>query len=202
MKKLLLLFVLAVNVVAGQDQLQRVTIGFGAGYSNLPRPPQSYALSTDTLNALKLQRLSKDNFVISSVISIRLFEATTPSGSKQLTAFQAGQFADHWYEPISINVAINLVEANSQNVSFNKSIDGGIGVGYYLNSFAQVSFFMDIIRARQLRDHVVKDYEGKSIPKGKDRYTAIDESDNNLFYTKNFVGFSIKAIFTVGNKTP
>jgi hypothetical protein len=103
---------------------------------------------------------------------------------------------------LSVNVSLNLVELNSDNVSFNKNIDGGLGVGYFLNEYVQLSLFYDLVRIRQLRDDVQKTYLNKSIPNGKEIFNALDEKNDDLFYNKTFTGFSFKVIFSLGNKKP
>ena len=109
---------------------------------------------------------------------------------------QPARFIDR----LSVNVALNLAEISSNDISFNKSIDGGIGVGVFINDFTQLGIFYDMIRIRQLRSYIADNYEGKSIPNGTEKYNALDEKNNNLYYSKYFSGISVKAIFSFGNK--
>jgi hypothetical protein len=102
-----------------------------------------------------------------------------------------------------LHLSLNLAEINSNNVSFNKAIDGGIGIGYLVNDFTQIALFYDMIRVRQLRDFFVTNYLNQSgIPTGNgtEVYNALDEKDKNLFYSKYYSGISFKIIFTLGNK--
>ena len=105
-----------------------------------------------------------------------------------------------WYERFAINVGLNIAEVNEGSISFNKAIDGGIGLGYYLNDFTQIGVSFDMIRIRQLRNYIVDNYLDKPIPNGNDVYNALDQNDNNLFYNKYFGGCSVKIIFSLGNK--
>lgn len=99
----------------------------------------------------------------------------------------------------SVNASLNLINI-SQNVTFNKNIDGGLGVGFFLTPDIQLAGFYDVSSVSELRDYVVKNYEGKSIPNGdKTFYTSLDPKDTNLFYNKVVSGFSIKLVFSLAN---
>lgn len=105
-------------------------------------------------------------------------------------------FKDH----LSFNVALDLVNI-SQDVSFNKNIDGGIGVGYLLGPNWQLSLFYDISRVNQLRDYIVSSYQDKPIIGGDGKnLSSLDTKDNSLFYNKTVTGFSFKLIFSIGSK--
>lgn len=40
----------------------------------------------------------------------------------------------------------------------------------------------------------------KPIPNGKEFFNALDEKNNDLFYTKKVSGISVKVVFSIGNK--
>jgi len=193
-----------------QTELRGVTFGIGTGFSRVSNTIYDYSLSPDTTNSLKLQALNKNRFVISSVISIKFGKLGVEKGNNksQLTNLNkkndAGSKTE--YKPakpwnrLAFNIGLNLLEVNSENFSFNKSIDGGMGLGVFMNEFTQIAFFVDLIRVRQLRDHIVGSYENKPIPNGKENYNALDVNDDKLFYGKTFTGFSLKVIFSIGNK--
>lgn len=105
-------------------------------------------------------------------------------------------FKDH----LSFNIALDLVNI-SQDVSFNKNIDGGLGVGYLLGPNWQLGLFYDISRVSQLRDYIVSSYQDKSIIGGDGKpLNSLDAKDNSLFYNKTVTGFSFKLIFSIGSK--
>ena len=195
-----------------QTELRGVTFGIGTGFSRISNTIYDYSLSPDTTNSLKLQPLGKNRFVISSVISIKFgkigVEKEKGSNKTRITNFnkQSDPGSNTKYDSaklwnrLALNIALNLLEVNSENLSFNKSIDGGLGLGVFMNEFTQVAFFVDLIKVRQLRDHIVASYENKPIPYGKENYNALDVTDDKLFYSKTFSGFSLKVIFSLGNK--
>jgi hypothetical protein len=195
------------TLVSRSQELHALTFGFGTGFNWLNQRPYSYSLTTDTVHLLRRQELSKTNFVISSVLSIKLGNLKVhPSNSfKLLKGGTPGQHTDtvaKFWERLAINVSLNLAELSSDNISFNKNVDGGLGLGFFLNDFVQVALFYDVSRIRQLRDEVQNDYLGKSIPHGNEILNALDEKDDDLFYSKTFTGFSFKVIFSLGNKKP
>jgi hypothetical protein len=105
-----------------------------------------------------------------------------------------------FWEHLSINLALDLVNV-APDVTFNKNINGGMGVGYFVTENLQVAVFYDVSRISQLRDYIVDSYENKPIPKGDGtNYNALDSKDTNLFYNKTVSGWSFKLIFSLANK--
>ena len=200
-------FAFAQNTV----DLKDVTFGVGIGPAYSFDQVYDYSLTTDAAHMLKLQPLSKGAFVISSVMIVKLKKLSVDpvrnnlvaqskkteyaKDSKTTTPSTAG-FADRF----SIIVGINLADISS-NISFNKSINGGLGVGYFVADNLQVGLFWDISQVRQLRNYVVAAYQDKSIPNGDGtNYNALDPTDNNLFYNKTITGLSFKLIFSIAGK--
>jgi hypothetical protein len=105
----------------------------------------------------------------------------------------------------SVDLAVDLVNI-APNPSFNKSISGGLGFGYFITQDVQLALFYDISSIPQLRNYIVNKYEGKSIPNGIDangaaiNYTSLSTTDANLFYNKTISGFTFKLIFSLANK--
>lgn len=204
---------LCANNLAAQTpiNLSNVTIGFGAGYSYILSEMDEYSLSTDTVHALKVSPVTGGGFVISSVITVRLGKVAKVSGSNKLysqneiakldlskTSVSSDEEADPG-ERWTLNLAINLAEVNSEGLSFNKAIDGGLGLGYSFSDNIQLALFLDCVRVRQLRPYIVDTYKDLPIPKGKDVYTALDPNDNELFTTRTMTGVSIKLVYTLAN---
>lgn len=211
MKKLLYILMLSTTATFSQTleeeqpkqnnegNLKKLTIGLGAGYNWLSEDIFDYSLSTDSIGVLQTQELSNRNFVLSSVVVFRLGD---PKVETSGTSFmeKTGDNKVLFKDRISLNLSINLLDISSDNVTFNKLIDGGLGIGVFINSYAQIGVFYEISRYRQMRDYVVDSYSGKPIPKGNDYYNALDPNDNQLFYNATTSSFSIKAIFVIPNK--
>jgi len=232
-----------IRIAFGQTaDLNGVTFGFGAGYSHTRDNIYDYSLTTDKDHNLKLQPLSKQAFVISSVIMVKMgkiavdqnantfvkqskttdynsliqqkynlnrqndFLADSSTSdfvkSKKLDKSVQGLAGVSFWEHLSINLALDLVNV-APDVSFNKNVNGGIGVGYFVTENVQVAAFYDVSRISQLRDYIVNSYENKPIPKGDGtNYNALDSKDTNLFYNKTVSGWSVKLIFSLANKKP
>jgi len=219
MKKLLsaiaLLFLLSGIAFAQTTvDLNGVTFGFGAGPAYSFDRTYDYSLTTDAAHNLKLQPLNKGAFVISSVLMVKLGKVSTDPTNETLVkqakksdyeslastkATKEAATAD-FYDRLSINLAIDLANVSS-NVSFNKNVSGGIGLGYFITNNLQLAVFYDISQVRQLRDYVVSSYQDKPIPNSDGKnYNALDTSDNNLFYNKTISGLSFKLVFSIANK--
>ena len=119
---------------ANSQELNGATIGFGFGPSFLRNNPKDYSLSPDQ-NKLVVQDLSKTGFVISSTLTIKFFdlEEKLNARNKPIIAAQASGHKAQFYQKLALNIGINLAEISSSNISFNKQIDGGIGLGYFFN---------------------------------------------------------------------
>jgi hypothetical protein len=203
MKQILIVFTLVVFSLTAHSQVQLngVTFGFGAGFSNLLQIPNGYTLSPDSLPTLQIQKLSKSSFVISSVISVKLASVAVNDSNKLSKFIAEGQTEPlKWRQRFTVDASLNLLEVSNSNLSFNKNIEGGIGVGYLINENVHVAIFGDFNRVRQLRDYITEKYTNKPIPNGNSFYNALDENDNKLFYTKTMKGISFKVVFSLGNK--
>lgn len=203
---------------SGQSQigqpLNGVTFGFAAGYSILHDDLKEWTLSTDDKYTLQQQMLSRNSFVISSVVTIKLGKLSVDQSTNRLVKQtktqtpaeqqkQVPQETDYlkdFFSRFSINASLDLVNVKSGDVSFNKSINGGLGLGFFLTDNVQLALFYDIQTFRQLRDNVVTTYLGKGIPKGTGIYNALDPADNSLFYNKTITGTSFKIILSLANK--
>ena len=115
MKKIVFLIVIYMAITSSSfsQELNKVTFGLGAGYNHLFGDTYKYGLSTDNDHALQMQKLSRKNFVISSILVFKMIKGLKSNGG---LAF---------WQRLSIKLSINLLDVNSDNVSFNKTIDGG-----------------------------------------------------------------------------
>ncbi len=193
-----LLLLSAKTAQADGGELKRLTIGIGAGYSYLFETPQKAFLTTDAVSRLQVQDLSTGNFVVSSVLVFRFTKLEVSDDGHLLASDDSKKAAFH--ERLSLNLAVNLLEVTADDVAFNKTIDGGIGVGIFVSPSMQLSISYDAIRHRQLKDYYINNYLDKPIPNGNSFFNALDESNNDLYFNKVFFGVSVKAIFSIGNK--
>ncbi len=187
----------------GVKELSRITVGVAIGYNQLLESTYDYSLTTDSEHKLKIEELNRGSFVVSSALIFRFHKGEEASDGNDIMTrtYKNGMRTNEvasakWNERFTGIISLNLLDINSDNgISFNKSIDGGIGIGYQINSEMNIACLYELKKIRQLRSYIVKEYENESIPNGDDVYNALSTSDNNLFYDKTVEGISIKLIF-------
>jgi hypothetical protein len=105
-------------------------------------------------------------------------------------------FIDH----LTINLSLNMLNI-SNDVTFNKKIDGGLGLGYLITPNLQAGLFYDLTSVRQLQDKIMQKYADKQIPNDAGTfYNSLDVNDNSIFYNKLISSLSLKMIFSIGNR--
>lgn len=200
-----------ISIAFGQTaDLNGVTFGFGAGPAYSFDETYDYSLTTDAAHNLKLQPLNKGGFAIATVLMVKLGKVSVdPNNGTLIKQGEKDAYAKNQKDPdsgagfsdrLSINLALNLADVSS-NVTFNKNINGGLGLGYFITDNLQLALFYDISQVSQLRDYVVTMYQDKPIPNGSGtNYNSLSTTDNNLFYNKTISGLSFKLVFSIGNK--
>lgn len=215
-KKLILLFIFFMMAHAGRSQqLKGVTFGFAAGYHYNFSTTSNYFLAVDDNYKLKISDNQRGAFVISSMINIKskkIFK--TKAGLKKIVDSNA---VDEKFEikngktsitttipltelgpceRITYHVGLNLVDITN-NVSFNKQIDGGLGIGYLVNDDIHIALMADVARVKQIRGYYAEKYKDQPIPNGTSFYNALDTTDKNLFEDKTTFGVSLKVVFSL-----
>jgi hypothetical protein len=214
---ILSIVLLLIGTLAKAQPLKGVTLGFGAGYHHSITKKYDYFLAADDNYSLKMDPLSASSFVISTVVNIKLTPLVKVneklhkrlSGSQQnsIRTQKTGGVSSvveevpfeekrNWKDKITLHLGINLAEVSS-NVTFNKSIDGGIGAGYILSEHAFITLMADLSKYRKMRDYYSKKYNNKPIPNGSGFYTTLSSDDNTLFQSKTSVGLSIKFVMGI-----
>lgn len=94
--------------------------------------------------------------------------------------------------------SLNFAEfqAAQTNFTFNKGIDGGLGLGLKLSENFWIAWTYEVTTNRQLRTYV-KGYENKQLVFDGETITEIDHNDNNLFYNKRLSSSNFKFILTL-----
>lgn len=206
MKKLFFLFlVIGMSIKSvGQEDVSRLTLGIGTGVNHLFDNIYDYSLTTDSNNNLEITKLNRNSIVVSPVIVFRLGKTQIIRDDKNVKFYnnsskkKAGDgdlLPDGNLRRFSILLSTDLINIQADKVSYNKRIDGGIGIGYSFSPDLMLGLFYEIKSYRQLREYVVEQYENKPIPNGTSFYNALDETNNNLFYNKQLEGLSLKLIF-------
>lgn len=200
MKKLFFLFlVLGISVkgVGQEEDLSRLTLGIGIGVNHLFDNVYDYSLTTDSNNNLEITKLNRNTIVVAPIIIFRLGEIKMKKENSKVQFVGNEDDVLQWndYRRLSILLSTDLINIQADKVSYNKQIDGGIGIGYSFSPNLMVGMFYEIKSYRQLREYVVEQYENKPIPNGTSFYNALDETNNNLYYNKQLEGLSLKLIF-------
>lgn len=206
MKKLFFLFlVVGMSIKSvGQEDVSRLTLGIGTGVNHLFDNIYDYSLTTDSNNNLEITKLNRNSIVVSPVIVFRLGKTQIIRDDKNVKFYNNSNkkkvgdgdlLPDGNLRRFSILLSTDLINIQADKVSYNKRIDGGIGIGYSFSPDLMLGLFYEIKSYRQLREYVVEQYENKPIPNGTSFYNALDETNNNLFYNKQLEGLSLKLIF-------
>ncbi|BFG71258.1 hypothetical protein KACHI17_21390 [Sediminibacterium sp. KACHI17] len=149
-------------------------------------------------NSLKLQRVNPVSFLLSTTVIVN------PISSYYRKIGKDGKpYGDVYSVPsrLSFIGTVNLAQFGaSQTASFNKKIDGGLGLGIRLNNDFHLGISAEMISVRQLRDYIVNDFTDKPIVVNNVTLNALDISDNKLFVDKYYFGLSIKFIYVLVGK--
>jgi len=149
-------------------------------------------------NSLKLQSVNPVSFLLSTTVIVNPISSYYRKVDKDGKAY-----GDVYSVPsrLSFIATVNLAQFGaSQTASFNKKIDGGLGLGIRLNNDFHLGITAEMISVRQLRDYVVNDFKDKPIVIGNQTLNALDVSDNRLFVDKYYFGLSVKFIYVLVGK--
>ncbi len=103
------------------------------------------------------------------------------------------------YGPWSILASLNLADINSNGASFNKQIDGGLGIGYKVCDALHLGLFLEYSTSRQLQNYITDSYVGKPIMVNNEKLSVLNENDNNIFFTKQIVSIAFKIVIPIGD---
>ena len=132
MKKIVFLIVIYMAITSSSfsQELNKVTFGLGVGYNHLFGDTYKYGLSTDNDHALQMQKLSRSNFVISSIVVFKLGKLEVDDQTNELFVSKKNEKVKSngrptFWQRLSIKLSINLLDVNSDSIFFNKTTDGG-----------------------------------------------------------------------------
>ncbi|TNE79405.1 MAG: hypothetical protein EP332_11200 [Bacteroidetes bacterium] len=172
---------------------------FGAslGFNYLTKSVHDATLSPID-NSLRLQTINPVSFLLSTTVIVNPIS----SYYRKLDANRK-PYGDVYSVPsrLSFIATVNLAQfGSSQATSFNKKIDGGLGLGIRLNNDFHLGITAEMISVRQLRDYIVNDFRDKPIVVNNETMNALDITDNRLFVDKYYFGVSVKFIYVLVGK--
>jgi hypothetical protein len=123
-----------------------------------------------------------------------------PSSRKNIKGQNTpGNFLRNAGQHICLMSNINILDFSSgqKELAFNKSIEGGLGIGYRLSENMYLAINWEHVQSWQLYDDIKK-HEGEKLvlfgtPLTNSNQLDLDNED--LFYKRNFNGWSFKIIF-------
>ena len=194
-------------------------IGLGLGYRfNTTSTADPYISPVDT--TLQFQKLPSSAFVISATLVFelgkriehkvlkyekgraRLFSPQAYNEKmSDANAFKTFSGIDtdkvsHWV----LLASLNLVDIDNNGASFNKVIDGGLGLGYRVSEGIHLGLMAEYTNVRQLRSSIANNFEDKPIIINNDKLATLNREDNNFFYNKPVVSIALKLVVSLSGK--
>jgi hypothetical protein len=119
------------------------------------------------------------------------------SGVVMATPFTASRKG--WLAGLGFVANVNLAEISSEDISTinSKSIEGGLGVSYRLQSNFALALTYDLVFTRRLRDYVLQ-REGEKILNNGKVLTELNRENDNIFINDNLNSLSLKFIYRFG----
>jgi hypothetical protein len=215
------------NPTTPQDQIVQVTnsvfkFGIGLGYRiNTGTVNDPFISPIDS--TLQFQKLPGGAFVISATAVFHLGSTEQPKvlsvqdGKASLTSVKAyqqrkgknklsellkdatGDEKPKQESPFSIMISLNVADISSNGASFDKPIDGGVGLGYKIGENIHLGFFVDCASYRQLRGYYVQNYQGIPIMVNGQKLGALDATSDTYFYSRPVISLALKFVATLGN---
>jgi hypothetical protein len=119
------------------------------------------------------------------------------SGVVMATPFAADRKS--WLNGLGFVANVNLAEISSKDVNMlnSKSIEGGLGISYRLQSNFALALTYDLVFTRRLRDYVLQ-REGEKILNNGKVLTELNRENDNIFINDNLNSLSLKFIYRFG----
>ncbi|MBL7942732.1 MAG: hypothetical protein JNM00_08205 [Flavobacteriales bacterium] len=209
------------NEKKNDERNKKVHFGLSLGYRWLSRSSQSHfhAASVSPIDSsLRLTTMDGTSYLFSTSLIFDL--DLKPEGSrvdeipKRRTKYRQkkshqvslvnprsriGRFMFESLNRFCIVSNLNLLDfGNGQKeLAFNKSVEGGLGIGYRLNEYMYLGINWEQVYSMQLYDDL-KAMEGETIT-----YLGVpvlssnqlDQANEDLFYRESLYGWSLKVIF-------
>jgi hypothetical protein len=100
---------------------------------------------------------------------------------------------------LSYVAALNIAELSNGNLGMNKSIDGGIGIGFRIDPNFHIISLLEFSSARQIRNYLRSDFQNRPIiTSDGSSLNALDDTDNRYFFSKTIPGISIRFVYVFG----
>lgn len=182
-----------------------VNMGISVGFKKITKSDlinfkDEVISSIDT--TLKLQKLDNGFIVLSTELIISPFLNNSLIGNLIIESSKGNdknkvikKLALNIIQRLSFIASVNLAEVSMAQTDFtyNKTIDGGLGIGFRMSENFWLAWSFEVSSHRKLRDYV-KAYENQKITINGITLTELDKTDNTLFYNKRLKANNIKLI--------
>lgn len=173
------------------------SLAYRAIWKNFQDAYQSPSISPID-STLKLQNLDLNAFVLSTSVIITPFV----NNDKLKAAIEDNhgwkKFGLNLIKNIGVSANVNLLELTQaqNNFTFNKGLEGGIGVSLKIAPKIFICYSNEILYSKQLRDDV-KQHVNEKLKFKEEVVTSISQIDNdNFFITKSVIARSFRIILT------
>lgn len=183
-----------------EAKFKTISIGFSIGPRFTNEAIYDYAITADT--TLTRDRLGGQSLLLSSSLNILPF-TKNEFVLKRIKYFEDRhrnwkRFGWALIKSAGVFVNINLADFSTQKseLSFNKTIDGGIGLGLRVAPRIYLAGGWEWFTIRQLRGYYA-DKIGTQLQFGGETLTQLDTENNDLFRNQTFTGWSIRFIIAL-----
>ncbi len=190
------------EIIKRLDKIEAVTVSVSLGPRISNKDQYAYHIASDT--TLRRDKLPNSSFVISTQLNIFPFannellknrvEWLKVSGDNSPNLKnRAARLWANLRRNTGMIVNLNLIElsGDTQTVSFNKGIDGGIGIGYRLSDQIFIGYSWEWFTQRNLRGFY-QEQVNSEISYNGNTLTSLDETNDELFFDNRVTGRAFK----------
>jgi len=205
---------------AAPEKQRRIRVGLSLGYRWLTPSSRAQYLraSVSPLDStLRITRISGTSYLFSTSVIFDLIDPEkkgitsdplrpthVTSSSKRASRSGSIPFRQHLRkhsQRLCLVSNLNLLDFSTgqKELAFNKSIEGGLGIGYRLNTSVFIGMNWEHVHSFQLYDDV-RAMEGKKMQlNGVPLLTShqLHTGNGDLYYAKSLSGWSLKMIVTL-----
>ena len=191
----------------------KIQIGVSIGYNYISNNDVSLydAYISPIDSTLKLEMVNYGSIVLSTTVMVTPFDEGFTKQIKNLEAYKEnrgkftrgllflGQQCLKYGKNISFIASVNLKEFSSfsEDLNFNKRIDGGLGLGYKFSDSFWIGATYEQVSLLQPREALLLE-DGNKLPGENGSFlTQLDKTNTNYFNEKVYSAVSLKFIYTI-----
>ncbi len=190
------------EIIKRLDKINAVTVSVSLGPRVAKNDQFEYHIASDT--TLQRDKLPNSSFIISTQLNIfpfannerlknRVEWLKAVGGNEPTMVNRAARLWANLRRNTGMIVNLNLIElsGDNQTTSFNKGIDGGIGIGYRLSDQIFIGYSWEWFTQRNLRGFY-QDQVGNTLSNNGSVLTSLDQTNDELFFDNRVTGRAFK----------